>query len=94
MDEKKRKELKKMMPPKTKMSNGFQDSFQNDLIQMDTCESSPVIPVKDYPNFKHQANRSSQRNHEIFSGSQNGRRKRKQRQDKINNERSPVTSHA
>mmetsp|Transcript_4345 Transcript_4345/g.3645 ORF Transcript_4345/g.3645 Transcript_4345/m.3645 type:complete len:87 (+) Transcript_4345:354-614(+) len=82
-----------MMPLKSKYHNNLTESSTQEITQFDTSESSPTIPVKDYKNKKYQVNLIKQRNNDIFSGDQNGRRKRKHRHEKINYERSPVNAH-
>lgn len=83
------------MAPKLKPAKGIQDTCNPEMVHFDTKESSPSIPVKDYSNIKYPKKRSTNLSYkEAGMGLQGSRRKRRNRHEKTNSERSPQIPHS
>lgn len=89
---KKQKEIQQMVAP-NRFVTGNVDAFPQDFAT-DTRESSPNIEVKEYARYKNEAGGSVKRpSSDQFYARHNSRRKRKERHDKINYEKSPVNTN-
>lgn len=87
--QKKQKEMQKMMA-QSRFVTGLAETPSLEFTA-DTRESSPTIEVKDYPRAKYEGGGSVNRtNTEQFGIQASTRKKRKDRNDKINYEKSPV----
>jgi hypothetical protein len=93
--EKKQQEMKKMVAPtSTRFVTSNLDSGTQEYFLYDTRESSPTIEVKEYPRSKYDVTGNLKRPTAIDHSSMRhtSRRKRKERCDKINYEKSPVNN--